>query len=90
MTTYVYQTCGKEFNSLGAAQTELSRVLGREVTDAYTYDVTTMDDAARDVEVYAVLTDVRPYGYETQQFSPETLRYAHDCMTKLNDCFLAS
>jgi hypothetical protein len=76
VTTYVYQTCGKEFNSLGAAQAELSRVLGREVTDAYTYDVTAMDDASRGVEVYIVLTSVRPYGYETMVFTPDDTQEA--------------
>lgn len=76
MTTFVYQTCGKEFNSLGAAQDELSRVLGRKVTDADTYDVTTMQDRANDVKVYAVLTGVRPYGYETRAFLPDDTQEA--------------
>ena len=53
-TTYVYQTCGKEFNSLGAATAELSRVLGYTVTDVNTYDVTTVEDGAVGREVYIV------------------------------------
>lgn len=56
-TTYVYQTCGKEFDSLGAAEAELSRVLGYTVTDAHTYDVTTMEDGAKGFEVYLVWVD---------------------------------
>jgi hypothetical protein len=76
VTTYVYQTCGKEFNSLDAAQAELSRVLGREVTDAYTLDVTTMEDAANGREIYIVCTGVRPYGYETKVFTPDDTQEA--------------
>jgi hypothetical protein len=56
-TTYVYQACGKSFDSLGAAQAELSRVLGYTVTDVNTYDVTTMDDGAAGREVYIVWAD---------------------------------
>ena len=52
--TYVYQTCGKEFNSLDAAQAELSRTLGYTVEDVDIYDVTTIDDAAHGFEVYII------------------------------------
>lgn len=54
-TQFAYQAGGKTFDSLGAAQAELSRLLGYTVTDVDTYDVTTMDDAAQGREVYIVI-----------------------------------
>ena len=66
-TTYVYQTCGKEFDSVGAAQAELSRVLGYTVTDVNTYDVTTMEDGAAGREVYLVWVDPPLTPNDTQE-----------------------
>ena len=56
-TQWVYQAAGKSFDSIGAAQAELSRVLGYTVTDVHTYDVTTMEDGAAGREVYIVWAD---------------------------------
>lgn len=56
-TRYVYKAGGKEFDSLGAALAELSRIRGYAVTDVHTYDVTTMEDGANGFEVYLVWVD---------------------------------
>lgn len=56
-TTFVYHACGEEFDSVGAAQARLSRVLGYTVTDVNTYDVTTIEDGAAGREVYLVWVD---------------------------------
>ncbi len=66
-TTYSYQACGKSFDSLGAAQAELSRVLGFTVTDVDTYDVTTMEDGAAGREVYIVIANPLPTPDDTQE-----------------------
>jgi len=66
-TKWVYLACGKEFDSVGAAQAELSRVLGYTVTDVHTYDVTTMEDGAARREVYIVWTEPRPTPDDTQE-----------------------
>jgi len=66
-TRFVYQAGGKTFDSLGAAQAELSRLLGYTVTDVDTYDVTTMDDAARGREVYIVIALPLPTPDDTQE-----------------------
>lgn len=55
----VYIVAGREYASQNAAAAALSSILGYQVTDVNTYDVTTHQDAADNRQVFMIWADPR-------------------------------